>query len=143
MMNPATEAAVLCSGRGERLRPLTDYFQKVMIPIGPKKLPLLAYIIGLLKQHGVAKIALLTGYRSGDIELYFGNGTTFGVEISNRRTQGTRGGSLNAVANALRKGAIWKCDELLVYYGDILTDLNITALLASHRNKKADASLVI
>ena len=143
VMNPATEAAVLCGGRGERLRPLTDYFQKVMIPIGPKKLPLLAYVIGLLKHHGVAKIALLTGYRSGDIERYFGDGTTFGVEIRYSADARDKRGSLNAVANALRKGAISKCDELLVYYGDILTDLNITTLLARHRNKKAEATLVL
>src|SRR5579863_2166385 len=131
-----TQAAILCGGRGERLKPLTDYFQKVMIPIGPKKLPLLAYIIALLKQHRVTRIALLTGYRSEDIKTYFGSGSAHGVRISYSEDRPGMSGSLNAVANALGGRAIGKCDELLIYYGDILTDLNITELLQTHRRSK-------
>ncbi|MGD0478399.1 MAG: nucleotidyltransferase family protein [Nitrososphaerales archaeon] len=142
-MSSATEAAVLCGGRGERLRPLTDYFQKVMIPIGPKKLPLLAYVIGLLRHHGVDRIALLTGYRSEDVKRYFGDGATYGVKLRYSEDAKDQRGSLNAVANALRNGAISKCDELLVYYGDVLADLDITSLLARHRSKKANATLVL
>ena len=74
-MRPTTRAAILCGGRGERLKPLTDYFQKVMIPIGPKKLPLLAYIIALVRHHGIDRVTLLTGYRSEDIRRYFGDGS--------------------------------------------------------------------
>src|SRR5579863_5124066 len=128
-----TQAAILCGGRGERLKPLTDYFQKVMIPIGPKKLPLLAYIIALLKHHGVQDITLLTGYRSEDIRAYFGNGSKQEVRITYSEDQEGLKGSLNAVANALRNGAASDCDELLVYYGDVLTDLDVTALLQRHR----------
>jgi len=142
-MRLATEAAVLCGGRGERLRPLTDYFQKVMIPIGPKKLPLLAYVISLLKHHGVNRIALLTGYRSEDIRRYFGDGATYGVKLRYSEDLEDHRGSLNAVANALRNGAISKCDELLVYYGDVLADLDIAGLLARHRSKNADTTLVL
>ncbi len=138
-----TEGAVLCGGRGERLKPLTDYFQKVMIPIGPKKLPLLAYVVGLLQHHGVEKIALLTGYRSEDVIKYFGDGSSHGVAVTYSEDAPGRTGSLNAVANALENGAISKCDELLVYYGDVLADLDVTALLATHRRKDADATLVL
>jgi mannose-1-phosphate guanylyltransferase len=42
-------SAILCGGTGSRLRPLTYYFQKSMIPIGSKQKPLLEYIIKLLK----------------------------------------------------------------------------------------------
>ncbi len=142
-MNSATEAAVLCGGRGERLRPLTDYFQKVMVPIGPKKLPLLAYVIGLLEHHGVRRVALLTGYRSEDIKRYFGDGTEYGVELRYSEDAEGQRGSLNAVANAMKNGVISKRGELLVYSGDVLTDLDITRLLATHRNRKADATLVL
>jgi NDP-sugar pyrophosphorylase family protein len=138
-----TEAAVLCGGRGERLRPLTDYFQKVMVPIGHKKLPLLAYVIGLLKHHGVTRIALLTGYRSEDIRHYFGNGAGYGVELRYSEDAKGQKGSLNAVVNAMKKGAISKRGEILVYYGDVLTDLDITGLLARHRVKEADATIVL
>jgi len=138
-----TEAAVLCGGRGERLRPLTDYFQKVMIPIGPKKLPLLSYVISLIAHHGVDRIALLTGYRSEDVRRYFGDGAAYGVSLRYSEDREDRRGSLNAVANALGNGAVSRCDELLVYYGDVLADLDVSGLLARHRKKDADATLVL
>jgi mannose-1-phosphate guanylyltransferase len=142
-LKKTTQAAILCGGRGERLKPLTDYFQKVMIPIGPKKLPLLAYIVALMKHHGVTRIALLTGYRSEDIKTYFGKGSSSGVKIAYSEDKPGLPGSLNAVANAIRGHAIGGCDELLIYYGDILTDLNITELLQTHRSTGADVTLVL
>jgi NDP-sugar pyrophosphorylase family protein len=114
-----------------------------MIPVGPKKLPLLAYAIALLKRHGIAKVALLTGYRSEDIESYFGNGSQCGMRLTYSEDKKGVSGSLNAVANALRNGAISKCEELVIYYGDVLVDLNITGLLANHRKSRADVTLVL
>lgn len=142
-MRPATQAAILCGGRGERLKPLTDYYQKTMIPIGPKKLPLLAYIIALMRHHDITKVALLTGYRSEDIKRYFGDGSSHKVELTYSVDKKGTKGSLNAVANALGNKAISKCDELLIYYGDMLTDLEIPDLLAVHRKSGADATLVL
>jgi mannose-1-phosphate guanylyltransferase len=142
-MKRSTRAAILCGGRGERLKPLTDYFQKVMIPIGPKKLPLLGYTVALLRRHGITRIALLTGYRSDDIKNYFGDGSGQKVRITYSEDRPGMTGSLNAVANAIRGGAIGRCDELLIYYGDILTDLNIGELLQLHRDTKADVTLVL
>jgi NDP-sugar pyrophosphorylase family protein len=143
VMHSKTEAAVLCGGRGERLRPLTDYFQKTMIPIGPKKLPLLLYVISLLEHHGVNRITMLTGYRSEDIRRYFGDGEAYGVKLEYSEDPKGRTGGLNAVANALSNGAISRCNELLVCCGDILADLDISSLLTRHRSMKADATLVL
>ena len=55
-----TKAAVLCGGEGTRLRPLSNYFQKTMVPVGPSKRPLLEYIIRLLSFHGIKELTLLT-----------------------------------------------------------------------------------
>lgn len=134
---------MLCGGRGERLKPLTDYFQKVMIPIGPKKLPLLAYVISLLKHHGVASVTLLTGYRSEDVRRYFGDGTAYGVKLRYSEDEPGKKGSLSAVASALKRGYIGNCDELVVYYGDVFVDLDLTGLLRTHSRMKADATLVL
>ncbi len=125
------------------MRPLTDYFQKVMIPIGPKKLPLLAYVISLLEHHGVNRVTLLTGYRSDDVRRYFGDGAAYRVELRYSEDAEDQRGSLNAVANALRNDTISKHDDLLVYYGDVLADLDITSLFARHKQKGADATLVL
>jgi mannose-1-phosphate guanylyltransferase len=142
-MRPSTQAAILCGGRGERLKPLTDYYQKAMIPIGPKKLPLLAYIIALVKHHGITRVALLTGYRSREVKNYFGDGSGYGVKLAYSEDPRGRKGSLNALAHALRNGTISKCEVLLVYYGDMLTDLEVTELIATHKKSKADVTLVL
>ncbi len=142
-MQERTQAAILCGGRGERLKPLSDYFQKVMIPIGPRKLPLLTYIIRLLRHHDIHRVALLTGYRSQDIKKYFGDGKAEKIDLTYSEDVKGITGSLNAVANAIRTGAVSNCDELLIYYGDVLTDLDMTSLLSTHRSKNADATLVL
>ena len=80
-----TKAAILCGGEGTRLRPLSNYFQKTMIPIGSKRRPLLEYIVRLIGYNGISDITLLTGYRSEDIEHYFCDGSSFGVNISYSR----------------------------------------------------------
>lgn len=114
-----------------------------MVPVGPKKIPLLAYIIRLVAHHGIDRISLLTGYRSHEIEQYFGDGSHYGVKLSYSEDVEGRTGSLNAVSNALRRGAVSKCRELLVYYGDVLSDLDITRLIGTHRRENADATLVL
>jgi len=139
----SANAAILCGGRGERLKPLTDYYQKTMIPVGPKKLPILAYIVASLKHHGITRVALLTGYRADEVKRYFGDGSELGMKFAYSEDRRDSSGSLNAVANALANGAIPRCDELLIYYGDMLTDLDVTGLLAVHRKNKADATLVL
>ena len=60
-----------------------------------------------------------------------------------RKAQELLKGSLNAVANALRNGSLPGCNELLVYYGDVLTDLDITGLISTHRKLRADVTLVL
>jgi mannose-1-phosphate guanylyltransferase len=136
-------AAVLCGGRGERLRPLTDFFQKTMIPVGPSRRPLLEYVIRLLAFHGLDDITLLTGYRTSEIRDYFLDGGELGVRISYSEDREGPRGSLNAVANALRSGAIAESEVLLVYYGDVLSELNVSELLQFHLKSGADATLVL
>ena len=115
-----------------------------MVPVGPSKRPLLEYIVRLLSFHGVADIALLTGYRTSEIRDYFGDGSNFGVRIrySEDRKAGPKG-SLNAVANALNSGLLDGQELLLIYYGDVLSDLDITELVKFHVNQSADATLVL
>ncbi len=136
-------AAVLCGGKGERLRPLTDFFQKTMIPVGSKRRPLLEYIVRLLVHHGVRDVTLLTGYRAEEIEGYFEAGRKFGARITYSRDPTVSGGSANAVANAISNGAIPPCDVLIVCYGDIVSDLDVAGLVRRHVLLKSDITLVL
>ncbi len=136
-------AAILCGGKGERLRPLTDYFQKTMIPIGPKRRPLLEYIVRLLVHNGVKEITLLTGHRAEEIEHYFEGGQKFRAKITYSRDPVGLGGTANAVANAVAKGRVAPCDVLVIYYGDIVSDLDVAELIRTHVSHGSDVTLVL
>jgi mannose-1-phosphate guanylyltransferase len=142
-LTPTPGAAILCGGRGERLKPLTNDLQKAMLPVGPKSLPLLTYILSLLKHHGITEIALLGGYRAEDIKRHFGDGSRHGVELTYSEDPEGLKGSLNALAHALRESSLGESKDLLVYYGDMLLDLEIPKLLATHRKASAQATLVL
>ncbi len=138
-----TKAAVLCGGQGRRLKPLTDYFQKTMIPIGPRRRPLLEYVVRLLVWHRIKELTLLTGYRSEQIENYFGDGSRFGARILYSHDPQSISGSANALATALESRKFGEFENLLVYYGDVLSDLNVTNLLKVHTSKEPAVTLVL
>ena len=73
---------VLSGGEGKRLRPLSYYFQKCMIPIGSSQKPLLEYIVRLFGYYGISEIILLAGYKHEQIVNYFNEGTRFGVHVT-------------------------------------------------------------
>ncbi len=134
---------VLAGGEGTRFRPLTYYFQKCMIPIGEEQKPILDYILRLLKYHGITKTVLLVGYKHQQIENYFEHGERFGVEMTYVLDDPNLKGSANALLNAYKKGVITDEDTLVVYYGDIISNLDIRAMVKHHQNTKADATLAL
>ena len=68
-----TVAVLFCGGEGKRMRPLTYYMQKVMMPIGTDQIPILEYVIKHFKKHNVSDIILLVNYKKEQIQGYFGN----------------------------------------------------------------------
>jgi len=134
---------VLCGGPGKRLRPLTYYFQKAMIPIGSKQKPLLEYIVRLLRLHGVSELVFLADYKAEQIMNYFNEGFRFGVKITYIGDDPKCRGTAGSILNAYRKNVIEKTDTLLIYYGDILTDMNLADLIAYHEEKGADATVAL
>ncbi len=137
------KAAILCGGEGKRLRPLTQYFQKTMIPVGPKMRPLLEYVVKLMVYHGVPDLVLLSGHRGEEIERYFGDGARFGARISYSRDPEDTGGSAQALMHAIADGRLGRFDELIVYYGDVLSALDVGAVLNKHLSAHADMTLVL
>jgi len=137
------KALVQCGGKGTRLRPITYYLQKTMIPIGYSQRPLLEYVVRLLKFYGVTDIAFLVNYKAEQIENYFSNGARFDVKIryvhDSRLIKGTGG----SVINAYKKKIFNEDDTLLVYYGDILTNMNLKDLMSYHKKKDAMATVAL
>ncbi|MCY3413602.1 MAG: nucleotidyltransferase family protein [Candidatus Heimdallarchaeota archaeon] len=118
-------AVLFCGGRGSRLYPITDFYQKVMIPIGKSGKPLLEYVINHLKKSGITEFVALVGYRNNLIQRYFGDGSKWEITITyvidSENYKGT-GGALYNARNRLTK------NHWLIYYTDILTNLNIQEL---------------
>ncbi len=138
-----TNAIVLCGGKGTRLRPLTHYIQKTMVPVGVKQKPLLEYVIHLLKFHKIKNIVLLVNYKSEQIINYFEDGSRFGVRISYVHDDPNSKGTGGALLTAYNNGAVKTNETLLVYYGDIVTNINLTSLLKYHSKKQAWSTIAL
>jgi len=134
---------ILCGGTGTRLRPITYYFQKTMIPIGLKQKPLLEYVVRLLSFHEISDFAFLVNYKSEQIVNYFDDGSRFGVKITYVHDTPKLGGTAGSVLNAYKQGAVTSEDTLLVYYGDIVTTIDLKDLLNYHSNKCAMATVAL
>ncbi len=122
-------AVLLAGGKGVRLRPLTYTIPKPLLPVGEK--PILEEIIERLKNASVREFIIAVGYRAELIETYFRDGAQLGVRIDYvRETEplGTAGPlALVGAQHALPPG-----EPLLAMNGDILTDLDMNALVESH-----------
>lgn len=129
---------MLVGGKGTRLRPLTMSAPKPMLPVAG--VPVTAHMIARARDAGITHIILATSYRAEVFEEFFGDGSRYGVAleyVTETEPLGTGGGIRN-VADLLRCGA----DEpVVVFNGDILTGLDIGALVGHHRAAGADVTL--
>ncbi|MGW1502199.1 sugar phosphate nucleotidyltransferase [Streptomyces mirabilis] len=133
-----TEAILLVGGKGTRLRPLTVNTPKPMVPAAG--VPFLTHQLARARAAGVEHIVLATSYLAEVFEPYFGDGSGLGLHIeyvTEEEPLGT-GGAIRNVAARLRSGP----DEpVLIFNGDILTGLDIRALVTTHETTGADVSL--
>jgi len=134
---------VLCGGKGTRLRPLTHYIQKTMVPLGTKQKPLLEYVVSLFRFHNIRNLVFLVNYKSEQIMNYFEDGSRFGVNITYVQDDECSRGTAGAVLTAYNKGAVGLEDILFVYYGDILTNMNLTDILKFHTDNKAWSTVAL
>ncbi|MFF8815870.1 sugar phosphate nucleotidyltransferase [Streptomyces pactum] len=132
------EAILLVGGKGTRLRPLTVNTPKPMVPAAG--VPFLTHQLARARAAGVRHIVLATSYLAEVFEPYFGDGSAFGLHleyVTEEEPLGT-GGAIRNVATRLTSGPH---DPVLVFNGDILTGLDIRALIDTHRSTGADVSL--
>jgi histidinol-phosphate phosphatase family protein len=135
-MSDPQQAAILCGGLGTRLRPYTDTLPKPMIPVNGR--PFLEYLIGELRDQGITRFALLTGYLGQHIRDHFGDGRNFGVEIA--YSEGP------AEWDTGRR--IWEARSLLeprfmLNYSDNFVPFNRDRLLQFHQYHKCPLSLLL
>lgn len=128
------KAVIMAGGEGTRLRPLTSNAPKPMLPL--VNAPMMEHIVGLLKQHGFDEIVVTVAFMANHIRTYFGDGSDFGVRMV-YATEETPLGTAGSVRNAMEE-----LDErFLVISGDVLTDLDLSAIVAQHEATGALATI--
>lgn len=118
-------AVILAGGTGTRLKPITDYVPKPLIPIN--NIPIIEWQIRYLKKHGVNKIIICSGYKAEQIQNYLEHKNDFGIKIlySIEKTQLGTGGAIKKAARLIKE------KSFLVLNGDIITNINLKRMLAT------------
>ncbi len=131
---------MLVGGKGTRLRPLTNSAPKPMLPVAG--VPVTEHQIARAREAGVGRIVLGTSFQAEVFSDYFGDGQRVGVDLRyvvEDEPLGT-GGAIRNVASALESGPD---DPVIVFNGDVLTGLDIAALVQKWRDANADVALYL
>jgi len=130
------QALILAGGKGTRLRPLTVYTPKPIVPICNR--PFLLYQIDTLRRAGVTDITLSLSYQPEKIEHQLGDGSNFGVKLKytvEPQPMGTAG-AYKFAEDLIREPTV-------VFNGDILTDLDLKTVIRQHQERHAVATIVL
>jgi mannose-1-phosphate guanylyltransferase len=130
------QALILAGGEGTRLRPLTSGVPKPVVPLVDR--PFAAYMLEWLRGHGVEDIVMACGYMAEGVREVLGDGSALGVSLrylAEPRPLGTAGPIL--FAEELLQ------DRFLVLNGDVLTDIDVSALIAAHESAGARATIAL
>ncbi len=135
------QAIVLVGGEGTRLRPLTETMPKPALTLVDR--PFLAYMIEWLAGHGVDEVVLACGFLPDVLrEALSGEEERAGVSIRYVVEPDRRGtaGAIRFAADELGEDLD---DRFLALNGDVLTDLDLTALLRTHAGAGAQATIAL
>jgi len=132
------DAVVLVGGFGKRLRPLTLTVPKNLVPVAG--VPLIERVIAQLAAHGVDRVVLSLGYRPDSFFAAFPSNTAAGVPLTyvvEPEPLDTAG----AIRFAAKEAGVR--DTFVVANGDVLTDLDVTALVDAHCFSGAEATIAL
>ncbi len=131
------KAILLAGGKGTRLRPLTLHTPKPIVPIFDR--PFLTYQIDLLKQiPDITEIILSLNYQPRRIEEVFGDGSEVGVHLRYLVEPAPLG-----TAGAVKFAQDHLDDTVVVFNGDVLTQIDLASVIALHRERRAKATIVL
>ncbi len=131
----STQAVIMAGGYGTRMQLLTGKLPKAMLRVG--KEPLLQLIVKRLRKAGIRRVNIATHYKADKIVEHFGNGSALGVRLrylTEDRPLGTAG------ALGLMEAPT---EPFFVINGDILTNVNFQAMLAFHREQRAEMTVAV
>jgi glucose-1-phosphate cytidylyltransferase len=128
---------VLCGGKGERLRPLTDTLPKPLVTLNER--PLLAHLLDFLSAAGLRRTVICTGYRAAAIEAFI---------AEKRRPEWGDVVCVNAGVDATMTERLLAArphvaDRALVCYGDTLANVNLGQLVRTHEESGREATVTV
>jgi mannose-1-phosphate guanylyltransferase len=131
-------AVVLVGGEGTRLRPLTLTTPPQMLPVGGR--PMIERVLETLAGHGIDEAVLSLGYRPHAFVDAYPDGSCAGVKL----IYAVEAEPLDT-AGAIRFAAATAGvdDTFVAVNGDVLTDLDVTALVRFHRQRGAQATIAL
>jgi len=132
------KAVILAAGFGKRLRPLTEYLPKVLIPI--LGVPAIDHVLNHLFQYDIQDVGVNVHYRSEQIISFLNSGHRKyrNIRISQEEEIFGTGGALNNFREFLQgEEPFW------VHNGDIICDLDLISALSIHQKKRALATLIL
>lgn len=129
-------AVILAGGEGTRLRPLTYTTPKSLLPVCNR--PFLEHQLTWMRRHGVAEALLLTGYLAADFAPFAGAMAAAGIRLEIVREESPLG-TCGAVRNVLDRLE----GTTMVFNGDVLTDLDLTAITEFHRARGAAVTIAL
>jgi len=127
-------AMILAAGLGTRLRPITYGMPKPMVPVLNR--PVMEHTVRLLARHGFNQAIANLHWFPDLIEGHFGDGSSFGIELSYSPEE-----QLLGTAGGVRRVAEFLGDSFLVVAGDALTDLDFTAMREFHESHDGIATM--
>jgi mannose-1-phosphate guanylyltransferase len=130
------QALILAGGEGTRLRPLTLTVPKPVIPLVDR--PLIRYMIEWLSRHGVDDIIMACGFLAAGVREVLGEGGNGGARLRYVEEPDARG-----TAGAIKFAERFLDERFLALNGDVLTDLDLTALIELHEKRRAKATLAL
>ena len=133
------QAIVLVGGEGTRLRPLTEFVPKPALTLVDR--PFLAYMVEWLAGHGVKEVVLACGFLPDVLREALGRRRARRRPDPLRRRARARWAPAGAIRFAADELGDELDDRFLALNGDVLTDLDLTALLDAHDERGARATL--
>jgi mannose-1-phosphate guanylyltransferase / phosphomannomutase len=130
------KAVLMAGGFGKRLHPLTSNIPKPLVPICMN--PVMEYVVALLKKHGITDLVVLLHHQPHLIKEYFGDGSSFGVKI-----EYVFAGEDYGTAGAVKFAQEHLKETFMVISADLLTDIDLTAAVGFHKQKKSKSTIVL
>ena len=130
-------ALILTAGLGTRLQPLSHYRAKPALPVAGT--PLIARMLHRLRDAGVTRVVLNLHHRPDSITRIVGDGSAFGLQVRyswETIVLGSAGGPARAIP-------LLEADRFLIVNGDMITDVDVGALVKQHVDTNALVTMAV